>query len=221
MIDPATIAFISDLTANNDRDWFNAHRDRYEAALANAKAFAERVTFEMNQGDDIEDFRMYRIYRDVRFSKDKTPYNPRFGFSLKRRKPHLRGGYFVDLEPTQTRVVVGFWGPNRDDMARIRAHIDSDGDSLREIVESPQIQSILGPLVGDGVKTAPRGYSQDHPDIDLLRMKQFLFRTQFSTEETLAPDFVHEVVFTLRAVRPFFDHMGEVLSHDENGIRLY
>lgn len=221
MIDPATLAFISDLTANNNRDWFSAHRARYEAALANAKAFADRVVFEMNQGDDIEDYRMYRIYRDVRFSRDKTPYNPRFGFSLTRRKPHLRGGYFVDLEPTETRVVVGFWSPNRDDMTRIRAHIDSDGDRLREVVGSPQIRSILGPLVGDALKTAPRGFTQDHPDIDLLRMKQFLFRTSFSTEETLAPDFVDEVVFTLRCVRPFFDHMGEVLAHDVNGVRLY
>ena len=127
----------------------------------------------------------------------------------------------MDLEPTQTRVVVGFWGPERDDMARIRSHIDTDGHSLRELVESPQITSILGPLTGDALKTAPRGYSQDHPDIDLLRLKQFLFRTSFSPEETLASDFVDEVVFTLRAVRPFFDHMSDVLAHDVNGVRLY
>ncbi|MFT4605123.1 MAG: hypothetical protein ACI9W4_001862 [Rhodothermales bacterium] len=221
MIDPATISYLTELTANNDRDWFKAHRDRYEAALANAKAFAERVVFEMKQGDDIEDYRMYRIYRDVRFSKDKTPYNPRFGFSLKRLKPRLRGGYFVDLEPTQTRVVVGFWAPNGDDMALIRSHIESDGDRLREVVESPQINSVFGSLVGNGLKTAPRGFTQDHPDIDLLRMKQFLFKTAFSVEETLSPDFVDEVVFTLRAVRPFFDHMSEVLGHDVNGVSLY
>lgn len=221
MIKPDTIAFIADLAANNDRDWFAAHRPRYDEALANVKTFGDRLAAEMNRTDDIERVRHYRIYRDVRFSKDKTPYNPRFGMSLMRRKPQLRGSYFVDIEPTQTRVVVGFWGPNSDDMKLIRGHIDHEGDALREVVQHPTTAAVYGPLSGDAVKTAPRGYRKDHPHIDLLRHKQFLFRTTFTPEETLAKGFLDDLVFALNAVRPFFDHMSDVLGHDENGVRLY
>ncbi|NNE70183.1 MAG: DUF2461 domain-containing protein [Rhodothermales bacterium] len=220
-INPETIAFITDLAANNDRDWFAAHRSRYDEALENVKAFGESLVSRMNRADDIERHRHYRIYRDVRFSKDKTPYNPRFGISLMRRKPHLRGSYFVDIEPAQTRVVVGFWGPNSADLALIRDHIDHEGDRFREVVENPELKLVYDRLSGDALKTAPRGYRQDHPHIDLLRHKQFLFRTSFTPAETLAPAFLEDLVFALSAIRPFFDHMSDVLAHDENGVRLY
>jgi uncharacterized protein (TIGR02453 family) len=218
-IETATPRFLTDLSANNNRAWFAENKARYEAGQANAKAFLAELVTRMNESDDVDGYRLYRIYRDVRFSADKSPYNPRFGMSLARRKPLLRGGYSVNIKPDETVVSAGFWGPNAADLAVIRHYIDGDPERFRGAVEATEAH--LGPVKGDGVKTAPRGFRKDHSDIDLLRRKQFLFSRSFSTSEATATDFLEEVVFSFRAARPFFDYMSEILTQDLNGVPLH
>ncbi|MBO6575191.1 MAG: DUF2461 domain-containing protein [Rhodothermales bacterium] len=215
--DPATLHFLQDLTRNNDREWFNSHKDRYTRAHDDAKGFLAALHAAMNQVDDIQGTKLWRIYRDVRFSKDKTPYNPRFGMSLSRRKPDLRGGYFLNIRPDGADIAAGFWGPNKGDLARIRAHIDTDGARFRAAAGNPQTVEVFGPMWGDSLKSAPRGYPKDHPSIDLLRYKQFLFDRKFTAAEVTGEDFHRLVVMTWLSARPFFDYMSEILTQDTDG----
>ena len=174
----------------------------------------------MSKADNIEKQKLHRIYRDVRFSKDKTPYKPALSGSMSRATKWLRGGYYFHIEPENTFVGGGFWGPNSADLARIRQEIAAYDEPLRAIIADDDFKKYFGSLVGDKVKTAPKGYSKTHPAIDLLRHKQFLVMRKFTDQEALKHNFLTEVVNTFMAMRPFFDYMSEVVTTDENGVPI-
>lgn len=217
--------FLKKLKKNNDRDWFNAHKKEYQSVHENVITLADCVLAGMNKIDNIETptgkKSLYRIYRDTRFSKDKTPYKTHFGAVLKRATAQLRGGYYMHIEAGASFVGGGFWEPNSDDIKRIRKAIAADPDELRKIINSKAFKSTFGELQGNQVKTAPQGYKKDDPAIDLLRYKQFLISKEFTDEEVLSPDFCKQAVATFKAMRPFFDYMSYILTTDENGEPIY
>ena len=220
-----TFDFLEKLRKNNDRDWFNANKDQYLSVHTDVIAFADGVLEGMNKVDTIETpsgkKSLYRIYRDTRFSNNKTPYKTHFGGILKRATKQLRGGYYFHIEKGNSFAGGGFWQPSPDDMKRIRAAIAEDPDELRSIINSKAFKSTFGELKGDQVKTAPKGYKKDDPAIDLLRYKQFLISKSFSDKEVLSPKFRDQVVDTFKAMRPFFDYMSYILTTDANGEPLY
>ena len=220
-IQPATLKFLKDLAKNNNRDWFNAHKQTYLNAQANMSSFIDELIVEMNKHDDIENLSgkrsLYRIYNDVRFSKDKSPYKSRFAFSLQRSTVMRRGGYYMNINPGGSFLGCGFFSPNPADLNRIRVDIDYNYDRWNKLLKSKGIQSNFGTLTGDKVATAPRGFDIKHPAIDLLRYKQFILRRYFTDTEVTSPGFLKEVNKTYKAVRPFFDYMSEVLTTNANG----
>src|SRR5437868_3398955 len=123
-INKKTLQFLKDLSANNNREWFNAHKDDYLKSLENIVDFVDGLLAEMRKHDEIENESakksIYRIYNDVRFSKDKSPYNPHFGFSLIRATKFKRGGYYVNILPGNSYLACGFFSPNPEDLKRIR-----------------------------------------------------------------------------------------------------
>ncbi len=212
--------FLEELRANNNRPWFNENKERYKGHYEYFKQFADKLTARMNEEDQIEQVKVYRIYRDIRFSKDKTPYKTNFSGHLTRATKQRRGGYYFHIEPGKSFVGGGFWGPNSGDLKRIRQEIAADDKPLREIISSPSFVETFGQLQGEQVKTAPKGYSKDHPAIDLLRYKQFLISRHFSDEEVLSDNFLEHIVRTFVYMRPFFDYMSEVLTTDANGVSI-
>lgn len=220
MITPPTFDFLRDLKANNNRDWFTEHKPRYQTAHKEFKAFANVLLDEVSHHDEIENLQLFRIYRDVRFSKDKTPYKPHFSGSMVRATKWRRGGYYFHISPGGSFAGGGFWDPNAEDLKRIRTEIDHHAEDMREVLQHPELQQYFNGLEGDQVKTAPRGFSKDHPAIDLLRYKQFLLTHPFTDEEVLAPDFAQQLSRVFQAMRPFFDYMSEVLTTDENGVPI-
>ena len=219
-----SLGFLKDLSQNNNREWFNQHKDRYIEAQSNIIDFADALIGEMNKHDRIETRSgrqsMFRIYKDVRFSKDKTPYNKHWSCAFKRATNKLRGGYYLRIEPGDSRVVGGFFGPVPDDLKRIRQDIDVNFEDWRKVLADPALKATFGNIRGEKVVSAPRGYAKDHPAIDLLRHKQFLFRHEFTDDEVLDPDFLFLVNDTFKNLRPFFDYMSEVLTTDANGISM-
>ncbi len=163
---------------------------------------------------------LYRIYNDVRFAKDKMPYNPRFAGYLKRTKPFLRGGYYFWIRPGATHIACGFSYPNPDDLKRIRQDIERNYTQWHKLLRAKAVQTNFGQMQGSKVKTTPRGFQIDHPAIELLRYKQFWFERSFSNKEVLAPDFLISVNKTFKSIRPFFNHLSEVLTTDLNGESL-
>lgn len=225
-ISKENLAFLQLLGKNNNRDWFHAHKSEYVQHHENAIAFADSVLEKMNGHDNIETLSgkksLFRIYRDVRFSKDKSPYKTHWGGGLKRATKQLRGGYYFHIQPGgQSFVGGGFWAPNKEDLFRIREEIASDAEELRAITNSKEIQTTFGALYGEQLKTAPKGFDKDHPDIDLLRFKQFVFIKKFSDEEVLEAQFDAVVNETFKKLRPFLDLMSDVLTTDSNGSPLF
>jgi uncharacterized protein (TIGR02453 family) len=225
-ISKENLAFLQLLGKNNNRDWFHAHKSEYVQHHENAIAFADSVLEKMNGHDNIETLSgkksLFRIYRDVRFSKDKSPYKTHWGGGLKRATKQLRGGYYFHIQPGgQSFVGGGFWAPNKEDLFRIREEIASDAEELRAIINSKEIQTTFGALYGEQLKTAPKGFDKDHPDIDLLRFKQFVFIKKFSDEEVLEAKFDAVVNKTFKKLRPFLDLMSDVLTTDSNGSPLF
>ncbi len=221
-IEQGTLQFLKELKAHNNRDWFNAHKERYEAVHAQVEQFADALLHEMNRHDVIETptgrKSLHRIYRDTRFSKDKTPYKTNWSGNFKRASKLRRGGYYFHIEPGNSFVAGGFWGPEPADLKRIRDEFAYDATPLRKILKSKAFTGYFGSLQGEQVRTTPRGYSADDPAIDLIRYKQFLLIRHFTDREVLAVDFIKQANDTFKAMRPFFDYMSHVLTTDVNGI---
>jgi len=219
-INPDIFTFYKDLDKNNNREWFESHKPRFKALESEVKDFNEIVKFGLEETDDIEKVKMFRIYRDVRFSKNKTPYKTHFGVSFLRKKPNLRGSYYMHLTPQNSFIASGFWNPNPMDLLRIRKDLEMDAQELRDVITDFTFKKVWGELQGDVVKTSPKGFNIDHPNIDLIRHKQFLFIKRFDDKSVLSSDFQKEVIKSFSAIRPFFDLMTNVLTTDLNGVSL-
>ncbi|MGZ3883665.1 MAG: DUF2461 domain-containing protein [Bacteroidia bacterium] len=224
LIHPSNLEFLKLLKKHNDRDWFNANKDRYQKELKDIELFADSLLKQMNAHDVIETASgkksLHRIYRDVRFSKNKTPYNTHWGGSFSREGKQRRGSYYFHIEPGNTFLGGGFWGPEPADLKRIREELAYDAASFRNILKSKNFVKYFGELKGEQIKTTPKGFYANDPAIDLLRYKQFLIVRRFSDKEVLGADFVKQVNDTFRNMRPFLDFMSETLTTDVNGISI-
>lgn len=224
IIEKSTFKFLKDIRKNNNKPWFEKNKDRYLEMHQNMIAFAEALMSEMGKSDKLVPMTgkksLFRIYRDVRFSKDKTPYKSHMAGRMRRDTDWLRGGYFYSISPGDTTLALGFWNPNPKDMKLIRDNIAQDDKPLRKILNSKKITNVFD-LHGQQLKTAPKGFPKDHPAVDLLRYKQFVLVKKFSDKEAMDIGFVKECVKTFKASRPFLDYMSEILTHDLNGEPLY
>lgn len=212
--------FLKKLEKNNNREWFAENKPEYEKALKEVKALFNAINTNMETHDEFEKLKIFRIYRDVRFSKNKQPYKNNFGGSFHRSKPRLRGGYYVQLQPDNNFIATGFWAPNIEDLLRIRKEFEMDDQEIRDIIENESFKSIWGNFVGDELKTAPKGFDKTHPAIDLIRKKQFIFVKNFTNKEVADPNFAKTVSDTFKTIRPFFDYMSDVLTTNLNGESL-
>ncbi|NER16423.1 DUF2461 domain-containing protein [Spongiivirga citrea] len=219
-IPKSTFTFFKKLEKNNNRDWFNEHKPEFKNIEKDVKLFYNSLMEKLRSHDDIEGMKMFRIYRDVRFSKNKAPYKTHFGGSFKRATARLRGGYYLHIQPGESFIATGFWEPSKEDLFRIRKEFETDDEEIRAILDNKKFKSVWGSFVGDELKTAPKGFDKEHPAIDLIRKKQFIFTKQFSDKEVLGDDFVTKVDNAFKAVRPYFDYMSDVLTTDLNGVSL-
>ncbi len=220
MIQSSIFHFLRQLKENNNREWFASNKKAFQVEEQLAKAFFTAVYTDLEKIDNLDKMQVFRIYRDVRFSKDKSPYKNHFSVGFNRSKPQLRGGMYLHIEDNASFVGGGFWEPNAPDLFRIRKEIEIDASELRAIIAEENFQQYFKTLQGEELKTAPKGFDKAHPAIDLLRKKQFLVTRNFTNEEVIAPKFQAEVLASFKAMRPFFDYMSDVLNTDLNGESL-
>ncbi len=213
-IEKTTLEFLKKVGKNNNRPWFDKNKQLYLDARDNMQAFLEAVADGLSKTDVIEKHRLWRIYRDVRFSKDKTPYNDYFGASLVRAGARRRGGYCFNVERGNSWVGGGFYNPNKEDLLLIRKEFEFDAAPFRKIISKAKFKKTFGDIQGRELKTAPRGFDKQDPNIDLIRKKSFYFHRSFTDEEVLAKDFLKQTVKTLENIRPYFDYMTEILTAD-------
>tara|TARA_R110002096_G_scaffold105525_2_gene232201 strand:- start:6072 stop:6752 length:681 start_codon:yes stop_codon:yes gene_type:complete len=217
----SVFSFFKKLEKNNNRDWFNENKPEFKAIEGEVKLFYNAILENLNKHDDIDKLKIFRIYRDVRFSKNKLPYKTHFGGSFHRTKPKLRGGYYLHIQPNnESFIATGFWEPAKEDLLRIRKEFEMDDSDIRNILNNKKLKSTWGGFVGDEVKTAPKGFSKDHKAIDLIRKKQFIFTKKFTDKDVLDENFIHQVDGAFKVIRPYFDYMSDVLTTDLNGVSL-
>lgn len=157
---------------------------------------------------------MFRIYRDVRFSKDKRPYKTNFGaFMAEGGRKSSKAGYYVHVEPGGCFLGGGLYHPDASQLKKVRQQIDYNAEDLRRVISEPAFRKVYGNMQGSQLKTAPRDFPKNHPDIDLLRYKDFLGTHAFSTEVIENEDIAY-VVDKLKKLKPFNDYFNEALAFE-------
>ena len=218
------MAFLKSLKLNNNRDWFNLNKDKFLEEQQKIEAFADALLVTLHSHDMIETASgkksLHRIYRDTRFSNNKTPYKINWSGSFKRATRLRRGGYYYHIEPGNSFIAGGFWSPSPPDLKRIRDDIAFDAAPLRKIIKSKLFVAGFGTLQGEQLKTTPKGFDPANEAIDLLRYKQFLLIRRFTDKEVLDKTFLPAAGQAFKNMRPFFDYMSEVLTTDINGITV-
>ncbi|WP_304235055.1 DUF2461 domain-containing protein [Jiulongibacter sediminis] len=217
-------AYLQKLKENNNRRWFEQHRDEYEACLEKMVEFADDLLVEMNSHDVIENPSgkkcLHRIYRDTRFSKDKTPYKKHWGGRLRRAGAYRRGSYYFHFEPGNSYLGGGFWGPNKEDLKQIRIHLAAEPSEYLEIINSKEFKAAFGEVRGEQLKTSPKDFDTDHENVELLRYKQFLLVIPLKDEDIFEPNLAARVSDNFKKMRPYFNVMSAYLTTDLNGEEL-
>ena len=220
IISPDTLQFLTKLKMNNNREWFEIHKKEFKSHELATKEFFLAVMENLRTHDEIEKMKNFRIYRDVRFSKDKTPYKPHLASSFSRAGERLRGGYYVQIKPGDSFIATGFWQPNKEDLFRIRKELELDASEFREIIAEKSFKKVWGEMVGDQVKTSPKGFSKEHQNIDLIKRKQYIFVQKFSDKQVLSKDFYKHIDDSFGLIRPYFNLMSSILTTNLNGESL-
>jgi len=216
-IQKSTLKYLSNLKKNNNREWYNEHKNTFLKEQSNIKEFHHAILNNLNKHDKIEKYKLYRIYRDVRFSKDKTPYNPHFAAAFSRTGKALRGTYYLRIRPGESFLGGGFWGPEKEDLHRIRKEFELDASEMRTVLADKKFSTVFNKMEGNELKTAPRDFDKNHPDIDLIRKKGFVAVRKFTDKEVLSPDFLKIVDDSFKTLRPFFNLFSAILTTDLNG----
>ena len=206
-----TFRFLKNLEKNNDRDWFKAKKSTYDAVRTHLLEFVEALIVRISVFDQavagLDPKKcVMRIYRDVRFSKDKTPYNLHLSAHViagGRSNEHGKAGYFLRLEPGKSILAGGAYLPPGPWMRSIRAAIAENPDAFKSIINAPAFVEKFGGITGEKLKTAPKGYPKDHPEIELLRYKSYLAVHNVSNTQVLAADFIDYAAETFEALQPF------------------
>ena len=216
MIAESTFAFLRKLEANNTREWFQENRGEYDAAKDNFVQFADAVFDEVKAFEPrfydtkIKDC-IFRIYRDVRFAKDKRPYKTNLSAAFgEGGKSSGKIDYYLHLQNDETFVGGGMWQPTAENLGKFRQEIDYAPEKLKEIIENPVFKNAFPLIHGEKLKRTPKGYSEDHPDIDLLRYKEMFFWKKFSNEEVKSPHFKTQIVQHIKILKPFVDYLNEL-----------
>lgn len=218
-IQPKTFAFLKALKKNNNRDWFNDHKSEYENAKDNVLGFIQELvvafsTFDSSlRGLEAKDC-LFRIYRDTRFSKDKTPYKTNLGASINAGgKKSMGPGYYVHLEPGGSFIAGGIWMPPADEVKKIRQEIDYNGKDLKKVLTKPSFKKAFGGLSREhALKTAPKGYPKDHPDIELLKLNSFIVWKNVSDKDILEPKSIKSLTTLGKEMKPLMDFLKTALD---------
>lgn len=212
------LGFLRDLRDHNSREWFEANRSRYEDARA---VFLGLVGDLIDRFDSVDDLGgvtvkecVFRINRDVRFSKDKSPYKTAMSALLGRggRKSGARSYYF-HLEPEGKSILAGgLYEPRPAELGKIREALAEDARPLKKILAAPDFVRYFGELAGESLKTAPQGYPKDHPDIALLRRKQFMVAHGMDDDLAASNKLIPRALEVFKAMKPFAAYLESTLA---------
>ncbi len=222
MLQTTTLRFLQHLHQHNTKEWFDAHRKQYEAARADfADLVTEIIRRHGQQDADIATLTakecMFRINRDVRFSKDKSPYKKNFAASLARGGKKSRfAGYYLHIEPGNNSFIGGgVWAPEADVLKSIRQEIDYSFEAFSGILQQPRFKTVYGDLYRDkevALSRPPKGYTEDNAAIDCLKLKSFIAMKPLTDEELTSPQLPDTIAEALRTLQPFLRFLNAAIE---------
>jgi uncharacterized protein (TIGR02453 family) len=221
MLQTATIKFLKDLKKNNNKPWFDASRKRYETAKKDFELFIQSVIDKHIKKDPtLKELKakdcMFRINRDIRFSKDKSPYKTNFGASINRGgKKSLFAGYYFHLEPGESFVGGGIWMPMPPELKKVRQEIDYNLDEFTKIISSKKFKSVYGDLYkGEDASLVkvPQGFEKDSPAADYLKLKSFLAMKPLKETDLISKDLIKNVTEAFEALQPLVEFINKALE---------
>lgn len=220
MISKSTLEFLTKLKKNNQREWFQKHKEEYLVAREEFENFIGRLLSNLQRFDkslmglEPKDC-IFRIYRDVRFSKDKSPYKTHFGAHIVpggKKNEMNRAGYYVHIEPGNHFLAGGAYYPPSEWMAAIRQEIAYNSAEFKRILRSDSFRKYFGEIEGERLSRPPRGYEKDHPEIDLLMYKSLLAVHQMNEKRVQAKDLEGYCSAAFRALKPFDDFLNRSMD---------
>lgn len=200
--------FLSELKENNNKEWFDQNRDRYQECRKKILFLTELIIQETGKFDPeigVQDPKncVFRIFRDVRFSNDKTPYKTNMGsFISKGGRKSVNSGYYLHIEPGASFVGGGSYCPPADALKAIRTEIFDHPEDFKQLISKDSFRKIYSEMYDDKLKTAPKGFPKDFPDIDLLKYKSFAFGSTIDDSVVTSDAFVEKIVSSMKELYP-------------------
>jgi len=215
---PEGIAFLRDLKKNNDREWFHPRKEIFEEQvrlpmIELVRAIhGEMLKFAPQYVGDAAKC-VFRIYRDTRFSKDKTPYKTHIAASFRHVKAlrHEGAGFYFSVSPEHVELGGGYYAPEPHELLAVRQSVAAEHKKFRATFESPKVRKLMGELYGESVARAPKGFAPDHPAIELIRRKQFCLFASLDAAMATSPKLQKEIVKRFEAITPFVDFLNAPL----------
>jgi len=209
MIEKSTLEFLSKLSKNNNKEWFDKNRPVYELAKTNFKEFVNELIISTAKFDpSIKHLEakncIFRINRDVRFSKNKAPYKNNFGAILcPGGKKSFDAGYYVQIQPGASFIAGGMWQPPTPQISAIRQEIDYNAAEFKKIIGTKDFKKLFGTLSEeDKLKSVPKGYDKTHPEIELLKHKSFIIVHNLKDKDVLSKTFLKQCNEVMKAMHP-------------------
>ena len=221
MLQTSTIKFLKDLSKNNNKPWFDAHRQQYEDAKTDFAGFIQMVIEKHAKKDPaIGHLKAkdctFRINRDVRFSKDKSPYKNNMGAYINQGgKKSLLGGYYFHCQPGQSFVGGGLWMPMPPELKKVRQEIDYNLDAFKKIVGSKKFKEVYGGLSKESeyvLSRIPKGYEADNPAAEFLKMKSFVAMTPIKDAELNSKDLSKKVLTAFETLQPMLAFLNQSIE---------
>ncbi|CAN5221974.1 DUF2461 domain-containing protein [soil metagenome] len=212
-----TFNFLKQLQNNNNREWFEKNRKNYLEAKVKFEEFVSEILKELEKFENLGDLTakqcIFRINRDIRFSSDKTPYkrNMSAAFALGGKKSPYHP-YYLHIEPGgKSFLGGGLYDPDKEKLTKVRQEIDYNKETLIEIIENREFKKYFTGISGEKLKTAPKGYPKDHPDINLLKFKQYIIIHQLNNGQILDENFSNLIIDVFKVMKPFLDWLNFVI----------
>jgi len=223
MISKDSMKFLDDLKKNNNRDWFLANKSRYESYKKEYYRLVQDFLDEMKPKDHTLDPLevkncVFRVNRDIRFSKDKSPYKTHMGVWMSAGSKNTNlSGYYIHIESGASFIAAGLYWPDAPDLKKVRKEIAFFYDELEDIVNDENFKTVFGELDRDNVlKTSPKDFEKDHPAIEFLKLKSFTASAKIDDKSLLDPDFVKKTAAKLIALKPLNKFLNRALTSEES-----
>ena len=214
------IQFLNELSENNNREWFQKNKKWYDESREKVLFLTEVVINEIRKFDpDVPLLEpkdcLFRIFRDVRFSNDKSPYKTNFGsFIAKGGRKSSYAGYYFHIEPSGSFVGGGIYMPAAEPLKAIRDYIAENGEEFLLLTNNKNFKKVYPEMMDDKLNTAPKGYSPDHEFINLLRYKSFAFSSQFDKSQILADNYIEKLVHSFKTLQPVNRFLNDALENN-------